>query len=271
LVTNCSLINSPNTGLGFYGTGTSGVVVNNSYFGNPVIYGLWSDAAGNNGGLTYLGCSAKQFVDDVIVANSQFENAGEPAILGNMTDLQILNNTFTNNHSYSIPFNDDGGQIDLTPCTDSAAVVGNVFQNGSIGPNGHVVQGIELHGTNLTVVNNAVKNNSGDGISLGGASNVFIANWDQSTATVNNAGGISIAQSASGDSLRPVDSITIDRANIVGNSKWGVWFNTADQPVNHVSITNSCLETNGLGSIYLNGPGPDVVFQNNSTSGCGPH
>jgi len=272
LVTNCDFINSPNTGLALYGSGTGGVVVNNSYFGNPVIYGMWSDAPGSHASLGgpngYLQCGGLQFVDSVVVANSQFENSGEPAILGNITNLQIANNVFTNNHSDSIPFGDTGGQIDLVTCTNNAAVVGNTFKNGSTGPNGLPADGIELHGTSLTIVDNLVTNNTGCGITTAGIQNVFVADWNPASGLLNNLlSGICLDHPAN---FRPDDSIILDSVNSISNGNWGIWIHTADLPITHVTITNSCLKGNANAPTSLAGLGSGAVIQNNSTSACGP-
>jgi hypothetical protein len=269
---NCAFINSPNIGLGLTGAGTSNVVVNKCDFSNPVVYGLWSDAVGDNSNLTYLDCVTKQFVDHVMVANSTFENAGEPAILGEMKDVKILNNVFTNNHSYSIPFNDDGGQIDLTTCTDDAVIIGNIFQNGSVSPNGHTAGGIELHGTHVSIIDNTVTNNSGDGIGMDGAQDVYIANWNPKTGSFGNAGsGISVGHSSS--VVRQAEWITIDSAISTGNGHWGIWSdtsNTPTEPAKHMAISNSCLSDNAWGPTFLVNTGVDVTVENNTTTGCGP-
>ncbi|MFZ0395203.1 MAG: right-handed parallel beta-helix repeat-containing protein [Terracidiphilus sp.] len=270
---NCEFNNSPNIGLGLYGAGTAGVTVDRCAFNDPVIYGLWSDATGNNSNITYEQCATKRFVKNVTVANSTFQNSGEPAILGDMINLQIVNNVFTNNHSYSIPFDDDGGQIDLTVCTRNAVIWRNTFQSGAASPNGHVADGIELHGTNISLIDNIVKNNSGGGIFMDGAQHIYIANVDPTTGNFGNAqSGIEIAHSSS--AFRLTEWITIDFGNGAGNDQYGIWSDTSNttpkEPVNHLTIANSCLSEDKLGPTYLKNLGSDVKIQNNITSGCGP-
>jgi hypothetical protein len=268
---NCSFVNSPNIGLGLYGGGTSGVVVDHCYFANPVIYGLWSDALGDNSGITYQECPKKHFVDHVIVENSQFVNAGEPAILGEMTNVWILHNVFTNNHSNSIPFGDSGGQIDLTVCTNNAVIWKNTFQNGSASSNGQTADGIELHGTNTSVIDNIVNNNSGGGITMDGVQDIFVADSNSSQGSfANSHSGIEIGHSS--PSFRRTDWIVIDSANSVGNQEWGIWSDTSNttptQPVNHLVVTNSCLSENVLGPTYFKNLGPDITMLDNLVSGC---
>ncbi len=272
-VLNSGFINSPNIGLALYGAGTSYVVISHSYFSNPVIYGLWSDATGDNSNLTYLDCPTKQFVHHVTVTNSRFENAGEPAILGNFINLQLLENVFTNNHSNSIPFNDDGGQIDLTVCSQNAFIAKNTFQDGSVSPNGHVASGIELHGTDIQIIDNTVKYNSGGGIGMDGVQHVYIANWDPNTGSFGNGGsGIEIGHSSA--TVRATKWITIESAISTGNAQWGIWSDTSnttpDQPVSNLTISDSCLSGNAWGPTFLINPGYNVTAQNNLTSGCGP-
>lgn len=268
LVSDCRFIESPNIGLALFGAGAAGVVINRTYFGNPVIYGFWGDATGSNGGITFKDCPTKRFPDGIVVANSQFEKAGEPGILGSFRNIQILNNVFSRNHSVPIPFDDDGGQIDLTVCTDAAAVVGNTFTEGFVIATTHVVQGIEAHGSNIAIVDNEVKDHTGDGISLGGTRDVFIANWNSSTGVHNNVGGVSFYQATSNDSVRPVANIVIDHANIISNTHWGLWSKSAADPLNHIFITNNCVKGNGFGATSLSGLGTSLFLQTNLTSGC---
>jgi len=100
LITNCRFINSPFIGVTILGRGANGIVVNNSYFGNAVVFGLWAGAAGNNAGQTYLGCSSTIQPDNIVVANSQFESMGENAIYASATHLQLINNIFIDSHQY---------------------------------------------------------------------------------------------------------------------------------------------------------------------------
>ncbi len=270
-VLNSGFINSLNIGLALYGAGTSYVVINQSYFNNPVIYGLWSDATGDNGNLTYLDCPTTQFVHHVTVTNSRFENAGEPAILGNFIDLQLLENVFTNNHSNSIPFNDDGGQIDLTVCSQNAVISRNTFQDGSASFNGHVADGIELHGTNITLIDNTVKNNSGGGISMDGVQHIYIANWDPHTGSFGNGhSGIEIAHSSS--TFRQTKWVTVESAISTGNAQWGIWSDTSNttptEPVGDLTVSDSCLSGNSFGPTFLVNLGADVSLQ--KVSGCTP-
>ena len=273
LIEHCSFINSPSIGLGLYGAGAGDVVVDSCYFGNPVVYGMWSDAVGDNSNITYQECAATQFVNNVTVERSVFENAGEPALLGEMTNVRIIENVFTNNHSNTIPFGDNGGQIDLTVCTKNALIWKNTFQDGSGSPNGTTADGIELHGTYIAVIDNTVKNNSGGGINMDGVQHILISNSDPRTGSFGNGlSGIEIAHSSS--TFRKTEWITIDSAITTGNAEYGIWSDTSGttptEPVNHLTIENTCLADNTLGTTYFVNLGPDVTMKNNKISGCGP-
>ena len=273
LIENSSFINSPNIGLGIYGAGAGGVVVDKSYFGNPVAFGMWSDAIGDNSGITYQECASKKFVSNVTVKRSVFENAGEPALLGEMTNVTISENVFTNNHSNTIPFGDNGGQIDLTVCTENAVIWKNTFQDGSASPNGTTADGIELHGTHISVIDNTVKNNSGGGIFMDGVQHILISNSDPRTGSFGNGqSGIEIAHSSS--TFRRTEWITVDSAITTGNAQYGIWSDTSsttpNEPVNHLTIENSCVADNTLSPTYLVNLGPAVTIKNNTESGCGP-
>jgi hypothetical protein len=273
LFEHCSFINSPSIGLGLYGAGAGDVVVDSCYFGNPVVYGMWSDAVGDNSNITYQECAATQFVNNVTVERSVFENAGEPALLGEMTNVTIIENVFTNNHSNTIPFGDNGGQIDLTVCTKNALIWKNTFQDGSASPNGTTADGIELHGTYIAVIDNTVKNNSGGGINMDGVQHILISNSDPRTGSFGNGlSGIEIAHSSS--TFRKTEWITIDSAITTGNAEYGIWSDTSGttptEPANHLTIENTCLADNTLGPTYFVNLGPDVTMKNNKISGCGP-
>jgi hypothetical protein len=273
LFENSSFINSPNIGLGLYGAGAGNVVVDKSYFGNPVTFGIWSDATGDNSGITYQECATTQFVNNVTVEQSVFENAGESALLGEMINVTISDNVFTNNHSNTIPFGDNGGQIDLTVCTKNALIWKNTFQDGSASPNGTSADGIELHGTYISVIDNTVKNNSGGGIFMDGVQHILISNSNPTTGNFGNGqSGIEIAHSSS--TFRTTEWITVDSAITTGNAQYGIWSDTSNttptEPVNHLTIENTCLADNTLSPTYFVNLGPDVTMKNNKVRRCGP-
>jgi hypothetical protein len=273
LVENCTFINSPNIGLALYGAGTGDVIVTQCYFGNPVVFGMWSDATVDTTNVTYLDCPKIQFVNNVILKNSVFENAGESGLLAEVTNLQILGNVFTNNHSNTIPFGDSGGQIDLTVCAKNALISKNIFQNGSVSPNGTVADGIELHGTYISLIDNTVKENSGDGINMDGVQHLLISNADRSTGSFGNGrSGIAIAHSD--PTFRITEWINIDSAIATGNTEYGIWSDTSNttpsEPVNHLTIENTCLSDNTLAPTFFANLGPDVTMRDNKVSGCGP-
>jgi hypothetical protein len=180
---------------------------------------------------------------------------------------------FTNNHSNTIPFDDSGGQIDLTVCAKNALISKNTFQDGSISPNGTVADGIELHGTYISLIDNTVKNNSGDGINMDGVQHILISNSDPRTGSFGNGrSGIAIAHSD--PTFRITEWISIDSAIATGNMEYGIWSDTSNttptEPVNHLTIENTCLSDNTLAPTFFVNLGPDVKMKNNKVSGCGP-
>ena len=272
-VENCTFVNSPNIGLALYGAGTGDVIVDQCYFGNPVVFGMWSDAIVDTTNITYLDCPNIQFVNNVTLKNSVFENAGESGLLAEVTNLQILGNVFTNNHSNTLPFDDSGGQIDLTVCTKNALIWKNTFQEGSASSNGTVADGIELHGTYISLIDNTVKSNSGDGINMDGAQHISIKNSDPTTGSFGNGrSGIAIAHSD--PTFRTTEWISIDSAIATGNVEYGIWSDTSNttptEPVNHLTIENTCLSDNTLAPTFFVNLGSDVKIKNNKVSGCGP-
>jgi hypothetical protein len=180
---------------------------------------------------------------------------------------------FTNNHSNTIPFNDSGGQIDLTVCTNNALIWKNIFQDGSASPNGTVADGIELHGTYISLIDNTVRNNSGDGINMDGVQHISIENSDPTTGSFGN-GRTGIAIAHSDPTFRITEWISIDSAIATGNVEYGIWSDTSNttpsEPVNHLTIENTCLSDNTLGPTFFANLGPDVTMRNNKISGCGP-
>ena len=279
LITNCKFVESPNIPVGLYGAGASGIVVNNSTFSHNLIYGLWGGPTGNFGGHTYLDCARETFPMNVVVANNRFDRIGENAILGDFVGLQVIGNTFTNTYSYrfvaGVDWGGGGGQIDLTPCTQDAAVVRNRFEGGSAPEDPGLTPGrtggIEVHGSDISIVDNTVLNNWFGGLALQGAADIFVANWDSTTGFLNNdnGAGIAISQGTENDTIRPAEFISIDSVIVVNNGGPGLWSATANQPINHLSVTRSCFQNNAAGDIQLSGLGNDVAIQSNPRAGCG--
>ena len=91
--------------------------------------------------------------------------------------------------------------------------------------NSHVADGIELHGTSITLIDNTVKNNSGGSVVWTESS--IIANWDLHRQHSNGHSGIEIAHSSStfpANEMGDVES-AIDRQRRSGAS-WSDTSNT---------------------------------------------
>lgn len=272
LITNTRFVNSPHIGITLYAGTTKGVFINSSYFTNAAYFGIWSDTTEILTDRGHTGCSGRLHVEDVVVMNSIFEGILENALyFDSIRSLRITGNVFRNNYSAEGPFGAAyGGQVDITICADNVAFTTNFMAGSATGPGGFD-QGLELHGINIAVVNNTIQNHSTDGISLGGAASVFIANWDSTTSTRgNHNNGIEIHQGSGGDDSRPVEDVVIDRAIIVDNRGNGIWGKRSVSPLNHFTITNNCLSGNLRGAIDMINVGADIVRLNNQTAECGP-
>jgi hypothetical protein len=184
----------PISGLALYGAGAGDVVVDQCYFGNPVVFGMWSDAIGDNSGITYRmrQHSVREQCDG---EKSVFENAGESALLGEMTNLTIWGTCLpTTIPTRSLRRQRRPDRFD--GLHKNALIWKNTFQDGSISPNGTTADGIELHGTYISVIDNTVKNNSGGGINMDGVQHILISNSDPRTGSFGNGrSGIEIAHS----------------------------------------------------------------------------
>jgi parallel beta-helix repeat protein len=274
LITDVRFVNSPNIGLSLIEK-PNGIVINKSYFSNSVAVGILSTPGGGadpespNG---YLVCPTVTVPDGLIVANSMFQDAGESAFHFDATNVQVLNNTFNHNKWNTVPYDDSGGQFDISVCSDNAAAVGNTITNGPLGANGHWANGIEIHATGVSLINNLVQNNAGVGIVLYGTEGTFVANWNSQTGVFDNGTAI---QSAGITIYNPVgwrttESLMIDHVNSVGGPTYGIEFiNQTGVPFDQITVTNNCLANNAKGAIQTDNMGPDVAIGNNLTTGCG--
>ena len=278
LITNTSFINSPASGFGILGDrGTAtGIVVNKSTFDNNAIFGIWS----GNSLITsvdagkHLLCGDYKYATDIVVAGSTFENTGANALFMEAHNVQVVGNTFRNNHK-DAPFNISGGQVDFPVCANNIAIVGNTLRDGPSTPNGWWVHGIEGHAPNMAIVNNLVTGHAASALTLHGIQNVFVANWDRSSGSIGNNKRGSFPGILINDrpGWRSTDMVVIDNAIAVDGHSFGIGFHD-ERPsgavINRITITNNCLTGNLNGAIQTRPMGPDVVIQNNAAQGCGP-
>jgi hypothetical protein len=263
LFTNLRFLNSPNISLGFSGNGTGRVVIYASIFRNSTAQTVWSDAYGPAG----AGCASGTLPDNIVIAASYFQDAGESAVALNATNILVLDNIFEHNKWNTIPFGDSGGQINFYKCSDGVAAVGNSVLDGIVGANGQTADGIEVHAKNVLLVNNVIRNNAGSGITLGGTQHVLIANWNRATST--SANGIAGVYIYNDGADRTTEWVTIEGANVT-DQPTGVLFGTQNGiPLNHMVVTNNCL-AGDIEPVLLSVMGPDVIIANNLTRDCGP-
>jgi hypothetical protein len=100
-----------------------------------------------------------------------------------------------------------------------------------------------------------------------------LSNSDPRTGSIGNGrSGIAIAHSD--PTFRITEWITIDSAIATGNVEYGIWSDTSNttptEPVNHLTIENTCLSDNMLVPTLFANLGPDVTMKNDKVSGCGP-
>jgi hypothetical protein len=263
LFTNLRFLNSPNISLGFSGSGTGRVLIYASIFRNSTAQTVWSDAYGQGG----TGCASGTLPDNIVIAASYFQDAGESAVALNATNILVLDNIFEHNKWNTTPFGDSGGQINFYECSNGVAAVGNTVRDGIVGANGQTADGIEVHAKNVLLVNNVIRNNAGSGITLGGAQHVFIANWNRATST--SANGIAGVYIYNDRADRTTEWVTIEGANVT-DQRTGVLFGSQNGvPLNHMTVTNNCL-ADDIQPILLSVMGPDVIIANNLTRDCGP-
>lgn len=119
------------------------------------------------------------------VTGSYFYSHGVGAIGFEPKNAQISYNSFTYNHT-DCQYNAPGGQIDLDAGADKVTVFNNTFENGPSCPNGFWAQGVELHGTNITLRDNTIRYNAGEGIYMEGAQNVAITSTNPPSYPISN-------------------------------------------------------------------------------------
>jgi len=210
------------------------------------------------------------------IANNYFNDAGANGIYLEAQQIQVLGNHFYRNHR-TAPFQNPGGQIDLDTCADQITVRNNYFYDGPSTPNGYWVQGIEAHGTNLTLDANAIHNNSGEGMDLSGTQHVMITeNNDPSGSfgiTLNNRAsrmdfsGISIRNLPG---LRPSFDITVSGVLSATGHAYGISVTSSDPSnpyIDNITLINNCLPGNGQ-PLQTTGVGANAMIYNNNIAFC---
>jgi Right handed beta helix region len=216
-----------------------------------------------------------------VVGNS-FTHNGVNSILDRPQNAVISFNNFSGNH-YLCPFSAPGGQIDLDVYASGVDVYRNTFENGPSCSNGYWAQGVELHGLNITLTDNIITSNAGEGVYMDGAQNVTITTDSPSSYQIahNNTRGSGFSGCGGFPGIRVHSSNAQGRATAtvaiknlwsVGGQSWGVEVSscgTTGPSINNVTIENNCLAGNLNGGIYTPAAGSNLVVLNNQTAGCG--
>ncbi len=177
-----------------------------------------------------------------------------------------------------------GGQIDIEECAHLVNITGSTIQNGTSSTTygDYWAYGIETHGYDLTINDNIITNNGGEGISVEGGTNIQIYNGDQSKYISRNN------RRASGDFFhspfpgiriyglpgrRTPDQIAITNATVVNDHSYGVAlaaYSSNSVQINNVTIQNNCLARNTQTLNLAQAGTSGVVTSPNTTTGCGP-
>jgi hypothetical protein len=226
------------------------------------------------------------------VVASYFMSSGVGAIGPAPKNAQIALNTFSGNHA-ECSYNAPGGQIDLDADADKITVANNTFEYGPTCTNGYWATGVELHGTNITLTNNIIRYNAGQGIGIDGAAYITISSTDPASYPINNnnqkgtgnvcGGGFAgIEINANSYLGRPTHDVAINNVWSVGGQPYGINVRscTPGAASNYsLAITNNCVAGNLYGGVHdaMNcGPsqnqpciGAGSIVSNNPTVGCG--
>src|SRR5262249_23321898 len=150
-VTSCHFKNAPVISMN---VGPSGTMVSNSTFADGRVTGVWSGGSP---------CPT-QFT----IQNNLFERYGTGAVglEGCTNHGSAIGNTFHSNHREFV-FSAPGGQLTVSPDAHHLLIQDNVFDGGLVeSSNGlWITMGIEAWGQDLTIKDNDIHNQRGDGIS----------------------------------------------------------------------------------------------------------
>ncbi len=213
---------------------------------------------------------------------SNFTQNGSGAIGPQPMNASIAYNFFSGNH-YLCPYNAPGGQIDLDVYASNVIVDYNTFAEGPNCTNGFWADGIELHGTNLTLTDNLIEYNAGEGIYMDGAQGVTISTDNPSRYPIleNNLRGSGfggcggfpgIRVHSSYGQGRATENVTIQNVWSVYRQSYGVEVSscgTTGPLVNYITIQNNCVSGNLDGGVYAPAAGSPRTIANNQSSGCG--
>jgi parallel beta-helix repeat protein len=238
-------------------------------------YSYHSGVYSNSGGPA-VGCGGAPYWFPHVCQNvieSTFSHEGASAIALNSSSAQIVYNTMSGNVILCAD-NAGAGQVYIDSTSDSILIYGNTANSAGHCANGYAGGGLELHGTNLTITDNIIQNNSNEGIYMEGVQNVTISTDDPSTYVIqsNNQNpqssscgtgflypGIHV-HTVSSLFARATQYVTLNNISSIGTypangpQTYGVTVDSCDvgmyhgPAVTHLTITNSCLAGNAHGA-----------------------
>jgi hypothetical protein len=259
------------------GYGAHGIYFHDINVLNSAIYGIHINgpqATSSNG----YSCSGLQptyiTIDQVYIIGS-----GANGIITSGSNVKLTNSNLTQNHHLA-PFNQPGGQLDIEYCADTYTVQGNIMTEGYRASNGYFVAGVEAYGTNLTFIDNVIRNNSGHGMYFIGAQNVTITATlppSQSTKFIrwnNIIGGYPAIWFANQAGMRQSQNIFVQSISAIDGHTYGLVMQNVGsdtRPIINGAITNNCFRGNTLGGMYTPNMGTGFTTTGNSTlSTCAP-
>jgi len=215
------------------------------------------------------------------VSNSWFYSIGVNAIGFDLNNALIAYNSFNYNHTKCL-FGAPGGQIDLDTGSNDVLVQNNSFTNGPSCPNDFWAVGVELHGSNIALVDNVIQNNTGEGIYMEGVHNISVSSTNPSAYPISNNNerghgyngcwGFPAIRIHTMTGKPQSETITISNLWLTAGQSYGVEASAcrtgSGPPVLGLTVQNNCVAGNLVGGLYLPAAWYPAL-SNNQTSGCG--
>jgi hypothetical protein len=226
----------------------------------------------------------------IYIAGTSFANNGINAIYTEAKNVFIGFNNFSNNHRTS-SVGAPGGQIDLDYGSENIMVWNNAVVDGPAFAGSWWADGIEIHGKDIWLRSNRIRNNGGQGVYIEEGQDVTISDvngFDGSYFVISrnnrrSSGGfpacgafpaVSIHSGPAASMRRPTQNITVSsQALLDGHQpaiKIGKCQVSGSSPlIQNVTISNSCLAGNVGGVFVQSGTYSGTPSISNSpTSGC---
>ena len=218
-----------------------------SSFSNNLLAGIYMDSGS---------CSNPSLWSPSVcqsIVNSTFTGNGGSGISFFSQNAQAVSNTLAGNTAHC-PDPAPVGQIYVDSGSDAIVISNNTVEGALTCSNGYWGNGLELHGTNLTIANNTIKNNAGEGIYMESTQGVQITGDDIENNNQKGSGsdcrvGFPGIRLHTASTSRATANITINGVTSIGQA-YGVQADSCDvgqfhgSAINNLTITNSCFAGN---------------------------